>query len=86
MIQEAPSEECVTALVYDAAAAPSMHNAQPWRVRYFHGSRTFHVRADFDRVMPHADPETRALHLGCAAALPNLRVAVADEYPSSAPR
>ncbi|MEW2490707.1 nitroreductase family protein [Streptomyces sp. NPDC048411] len=52
-----------------------MHNAQPWRFRYFQDSRSFHVRADFDRIMPHSDPDTRALHLGCGAALLNLRVA-----------
>ncbi|WP_328727420.1 Acg family FMN-binding oxidoreductase [Streptomyces sp. NBC_00259] len=71
-------------MVYDAAAAPSMHNAQPWRFRYFQGSRTFHLRADFDRVMPHSDPDARALHLGCGAALLNLRTAVVHEgwYPA----
>ncbi|WP_437063564.1 Acg family FMN-binding oxidoreductase [Streptomyces sp. enrichment culture] len=69
----------MTALVGDAAAAPSMHNAQPWRFRYLRHSRTFELRADFDRAMPHADPRTRALHIGCGAALLNLRVAVAHE-------
>jgi hypothetical protein len=35
--------------------------------------------------MPHADPDTRALHLGCGAALLNLRVAVAHGgwYPAT---
>ncbi|WP_442806663.1 hypothetical protein [Streptomyces sp. NBC_01750] len=75
----------MTALVYDAAAAPSMHNAQPWRFVYSQGSHTFQVRADFDRVMPHADSDTRALHIGCGAALLNLRVAVihAGWYPAT---
>lgn len=77
--QHPPSDERVAALVNDAAAAPSMHNAQPWRFRYFRGTRTFELRADFDRAMPHSDPDTRALHLGCGAALLNLRVAVAHE-------
>jgi hypothetical protein len=54
-----------------------MHNAQPWRFRYFRGSRTFQVRADFERSIAHADAENRALHLGCGAALLNLRVAAA---------
>jgi hypothetical protein len=67
----------VTALVKDATAAPSMHNAQPWRFRFFRDSSTFHVRSDLERSMPRADPTTRALHLGCGAALFNLRVAVA---------
>ncbi|WP_424886930.1 Acg family FMN-binding oxidoreductase [Streptomyces sp. XH2] len=68
----------VAQLVGDAAAAPSMHNAQPWRFRYARGSGTFRVYADFERTMPHSDPEGRALHLGCGAALFNLRVAVAN--------
>ncbi|WP_326654266.1 MULTISPECIES: Acg family FMN-binding oxidoreductase [unclassified Streptomyces] len=67
----------VTALVKDATAAPSMHNAQPWKFRFFHASNTFHVCSDLERAMPRADPTTRALHLGCAAAMLNLRVAAA---------
>ncbi|MCX5009131.1 nitroreductase [Streptomyces sp. NBC_00638] len=65
----------VTALVEDAAAAPSMHNAQPWRFRFLRGDSTFQLYADIERAMPHTDPTTRGLHLGCAAALLNLRVA-----------
>ncbi|WP_460062590.1 Acg family FMN-binding oxidoreductase [Streptomyces sp. YKOK-I1] len=79
MNRQALSDDRVAALVHDAAAAPSMHNAQPWRFRYLRHSRTFELRADFERTMPHADPDTRALHLGCAAALLNLRVAVVHE-------
>ncbi|MEV1063622.1 nitroreductase family protein [Streptomyces sp. NPDC050263] len=67
----------VTALVEDAAAAPSMHNAQPWRFRLLRGADTFQVYSDLERAMPQADPTTRGLHLGCAAALFNLRVAAA---------
>lgn len=85
MSQRALPPEHVASLVHDATAAPSMHNAQPWRFRYFQGSRTFHVRADIGRVIPHADPDTRALHLGCGAALLNLRVAVTHGgwYPAT---
>ncbi|MFI9612906.1 Acg family FMN-binding oxidoreductase [Streptomyces sp. NPDC052023] len=79
MSRRAPSDEQVAALVHDAAAAPSMHNAQPWRFRYVRHSRVFEVRADFERAMPHSDPDTRGLHLGCGAALVNLRVAVVHE-------
>ncbi|MGW5968768.1 Acg family FMN-binding oxidoreductase [Streptomyces sp. NPDC055186] len=79
MNQQTLPDERVAALAHDAAAAPSMHNAQPWRFRYFRGSRTFQVRADLDRVLPHADPDNRALHLGVGAALLNLRVALAHE-------
>ncbi|MFD5497207.1 Acg family FMN-binding oxidoreductase [Streptomyces sp. NPDC001812] len=79
MNQQTLPDERVAALAHDAAAAPSMHNAQPWRFRYFRGSRTFQVRADLDRVLPHVDPDNRALHLGAGAALLNLRVALAHE-------
>ncbi|KUO06263.1 nitroreductase [Streptomyces caeruleatus] len=79
MSPHAPSDEELTSLVHDAVAAPSMHNAQPWHFRYFRGTRTFELLADFDRAMPHSDPDTRGLHLGCGAALLNLRVAVIHE-------
>ncbi|MFF7311659.1 Acg family FMN-binding oxidoreductase [Streptomyces sp. NPDC008137] len=79
MSRQAPSDERVAVLVHDAVAAPSMHNAQPWLFRYFRHSRTFEIRADFERTMPHSDPDTRGLHIGCGAALLNLRVAVAHE-------
>ncbi|WP_326769634.1 nitroreductase family protein [Streptomyces sp. NBC_01591] len=61
-------------LVADATAAPSMHNAQPWRFGFRRSSRTLTLRAEFDREMPEADPSTRGLHVGCGAALLNLRV------------
>ncbi|MFF3941056.1 Acg family FMN-binding oxidoreductase [Streptomyces phaeofaciens] len=77
MPARAVDAETVTALVEDATAAPSMHNAQPWKFRFRPGDSVFQVYADLDRAMPHADPTTRALHLGCAAALFNLRVAAA---------
>ncbi|MGW7708465.1 Acg family FMN-binding oxidoreductase [Streptomyces sp. NPDC054771] len=67
----------VTELVADATAAPSMHNAQPWLFRYGQRSRTLALRADFERRIPEADPTGRALHVGCGAALLNLRVSAA---------
>ncbi|MFC8419825.1 Acg family FMN-binding oxidoreductase [Streptomyces sp. NPDC057236] len=69
------TRETVTALVHDATAAPSLHNAQPWRFHCSLGSRTLHVRSEPQRAVPHTDPHGRALHLGCGAALMNLRVA-----------
>ena len=63
------------ALIAAAVAAPSMHNAQPWRFRFLRDTRTVHLRADPERAMPATDPDHRALHLGCGAALFNLRVA-----------
>ncbi|MEU6682336.1 nitroreductase [Streptomyces sp. NPDC046832] len=68
-------EKTVTGLVAEAAAAPSMHNAQPWRFRYLTAERVLLLRADPERAMPRSDPDDRALHIGCGAALFNLRVA-----------
>jgi nitroreductase len=70
-----PRGEVVENLVRDACMAPSMHNAQPWRFRYSRGGDSIELRAVPERAVPHADPELRALHLGCGAALFNLRVA-----------
>ncbi|MFE2638620.1 Acg family FMN-binding oxidoreductase [Streptomyces scopuliridis] len=67
----------VAGLVSDATAAPSMHNAQPWRFRYAPSAATFTLLADPERTLPHADPTGRGLHVGCGAALLNLRVAIA---------
>ncbi|MFI2368080.1 Acg family FMN-binding oxidoreductase [Streptomyces sp. NPDC018833] len=67
----------MASLIGDAVAAPSLHNAQPWRFRYFKESRTFHVLADRGRAVPHVDPQGRALHISCGAALLNLRASAA---------
>jgi nitroreductase len=70
-------EKTVTTLVAEATTAPSMHNAQPWRFRFLTGERLLLLYADPERAMPHSDPGNRALHIGCGAALFNLRVAAA---------
>ncbi|MFJ2112546.1 MULTISPECIES: Acg family FMN-binding oxidoreductase [unclassified Streptomyces] len=77
MLAQGLDTTTVTGLVSDATAAPSMHNAQPWRFRYTTGDGGFALFADPERVMPYADPTRRGLHIGCGAALLNLRVAVA---------
>lgn len=77
MFTQTLDDTLVKTLVADAVTAPSMHNAQPWYFGYARASRTFTLSADLERAMPHADPTTRGLHLGCGAALLNLRVAAA---------
>ncbi|MET9886672.1 nitroreductase family protein [Streptomyces sp. NPDC006430] len=67
--------KAVVSLVEDAVTAPSMHNAQPWKFVFHTDSDTIELYGDPTRTMPQADPNLRALHLGCAAALFNLRVA-----------
>jgi len=67
----------ITALVTDAVAAPSLHNAQPWVFRYVRDTGVIRLYADPERALPHTDPENRGLLMGCGAALFNLRVAAA---------
>ncbi|MBW8793423.1 MAG: nitroreductase [Streptomyces sp.] len=64
-------------LVADATAAPSLHNAQPWNFRHLAGQGVLRLYADLSRALPRTDPDTRGLHMGCGAALFNLRVAAA---------
>ncbi|MFD7970922.1 Acg family FMN-binding oxidoreductase [Streptomyces clavifer] len=67
----------VTAWVSDAILAPSMHNAQPWQFRYVPTSGLLYLRLDLTRSMPRTDADNRGMHVGCGAALFNLRVAAA---------
>ncbi|MEU6273205.1 nitroreductase family protein [Streptomyces populi] len=67
----------ITALVADAVAAPSLHNAQPWVFRWTRDTGVLRLCADLERALPHTDPENRGLYMGCGAALFNLRVAAA---------
>ncbi|MFI9209258.1 Acg family FMN-binding oxidoreductase [Streptomyces sp. NPDC053253] len=69
----------VTSLVEDAVSAPSMHNAQPWKFVYKTGTGIIELHGDPLRGMPHEDPDHRALHIGCGAALFGLRVAAAHK-------
>ena len=64
----------VRRLIEAAAAAPSIHNTQPWRFRVT--DELIEVHADPDRMLWVADPRGRALHLSCGAALFNLRLAI----------
>ncbi|MEU4172497.1 nitroreductase family protein [Streptomyces sp. NPDC026665] len=67
----------IRALVADATAAPSLHNAQPWAFRCLRDTGVIRLYADPRRTLPHTDPQNRGLHVGCGAALFNLRVAAA---------
>ncbi len=57
-----------------AAAAPSLYNSQPWRVRV--GDGEVSLFADMTHRSPHADPDDRQLVIACGAALFNVRLAV----------
>ncbi|WP_406375560.1 nitroreductase [Streptomyces sp. NBC_00647] len=67
----------VEALVADATAAPSLHNAQPWAFRYLRDMGVLRLYADLERALPRTDPENRGLLISCGAALLNLRAAAA---------
>jgi nitroreductase len=71
------SAPLIQELVRAAVAAPSMHNAQPWRFRVRRGMRVIELHADPARMLPYADPRGRGMHIGCGAALFNLRLAAA---------
>ncbi|WP_367826203.1 Acg family FMN-binding oxidoreductase [Streptomyces sp. LMG1-1-1.1] len=75
----------VTSLVEDAVTAPSMHNAQPWRFLHRTGTDVIELYGDPAREMPREDPDHRALHLGCGAALFSLRVAAAHRGLEAVP-
>ncbi|MFI0724137.1 Acg family FMN-binding oxidoreductase [Streptomyces sp. NPDC021224] len=60
-----------------AAAAPSIHNTQPWRFRLDPATTTVEVHAAADRALYRIDPGGRGLHVSAGAAVFNLRAAVA---------
>lgn len=62
--------QCIAA----AAAAPSVHNTQPWQFRARPDG--VEVRCDRSRQLPVIDPTGREMLLSVGAALLNLRVAV----------
>ncbi len=64
-------------LLRAAIAAPSLYNTQPWRFRIRDAGNTVELWLDPERLLPIADADSRAAHIGCGAALLNLRVAAA---------
>lgn len=60
-------DELVRAVVTAATRAPSLHNSQPWR--FVARADTVELWADRSRALPVLDPDGRALHVSCGAAL-----------------
>ena len=72
-----PAPGLIDELIRAAVAAPSMHNTQPWRFRVDETGPTIELYADADRQLGYGDPQGRAVHIACGAALLNLRLAAA---------
>jgi nitroreductase len=62
-------------IVESAAAAPSIHNTQPWQFTVA-ADDLLEMRADPDRALWVGDPLGRALYLSCGAALFNVQTAI----------
>jgi nitroreductase len=62
-------------IVESAAAAPSIHNTQPWRFTVV-ADDLLEVHADPERALWVSDPHARALYLSCGAALFNIKTAI----------
>ncbi|MGW7381757.1 Acg family FMN-binding oxidoreductase [Streptomyces sp. NPDC054794] len=72
----------VSALVADAGATPSLHDAQPWTFRFPRDSAALRLYADLERTIPPTDPDERGPRLGCGAAILNRPVAAAATAPA----
>lgn len=68
-------EAKIRRIIEAAGAAPSIHNSQPWRFVVV-ADDLLEVHADPVRGLMVADPQARALHLSCGAALFNIRLAI----------
>jgi nitroreductase len=75
MLKLLAKEGVLRRIIESAAAAPSVHNTQPWRFTVV-ADDLLQVQADPDRALWVADPRARALYLSCGAALFNIRTAI----------
>jgi nitroreductase len=74
MIADGALHAMLTGCVPAAAAAPSIHNTQPWRFRVRRTS--IDVLADRERQLAVLDPDGRELMISLGAAVLNLRLAM----------
>ena len=71
----APFPTLIDVLLKAAVVAPSLHNTQPWRFQVRAEGTAIRLSANPARMLPFGDPDGRATHIACGAALLNLRVA-----------
>ena len=57
----------VREIVGAAAAAPSVHNTQPWSFRWSDASKTIELHGDLSRQLTAQDPDGRALVMSRSA-------------------
>ena len=76
------TDEQIQGVVAAAAAAPSLHNSQPWQFEVSGDALALYAAPD--RALAIADPQARGLYLSCGAALYNARVAL--RYLGADPR
>jgi nitroreductase len=69
-------KQLVTAVVHAATRAPSVHNTQPWR--FVAHDDVIELWTDPSRGLRVLDPDGRARHLSCGAALVLAEIAAAD--------
>ncbi len=69
------ADDLVHAVVSAATRAPSVHNTQPWR--FVAHENVIELWTDPSRGLPVVDPDGRARHLSCGAALLLARVTAA---------
>jgi nitroreductase len=75
MLKLLAHEGILRRIVESAAAAPSIHNTQPWQFVAV-ADDLLEVHADPDRALWVGDPRARALYLSCGAALFNIKTAI----------
>ncbi|WP_151769807.1 Acg family FMN-binding oxidoreductase [Streptomyces abyssomicinicus] len=70
-----PGSTALDAMLTAAAAAPSVHNTQPWLFRLHPVTGALEVRLARRRALPRTDPDHRARLVSVGAALENARLA-----------
>ncbi len=70
MLKLLANEGILRRIVESAAAAPSIHNTQPWQFTVA-SDDLLEVRADLGRALWVSDPRAMALYLSCGAAVFN---------------
>jgi Nitroreductase family len=66
MMEDTLTRQTAERLIEAAAAAPSVHNSQPWRFVAWPAGRVIEIHADPARALRRADPRGRAVHIAAA--------------------